>query len=150
LAEMFDDFLRNGNQSARPDVASFNTVLKAIAFSKNKNGVSDKAEALFKRMESLASSIPDLTPNVVTYTTLILCHGLAGSPSRAEAALRDMEAKHASGALREGPNLKTFQTLRKAWSTSKEPGKESHLQRIQKEIEERFGRQAERRGSGSS
>jgi pentatricopeptide repeat protein len=150
LTEMFEDFLSNGNQSARPDVTSFNTVLKAIAFAKNKNGISDKAEALFKRMESLASTIPDLTPNVITYTTLILCHGLSGSPRRAEAALRDMEAKYESGALREGPNLKTFQTLRRAWSTSKEPGKESHVQRIQKEIEERFGVHAERRTSGSA
>lgn len=150
LTEMIDDFLSNGNQAARPDVTSFNTVLKAIAFAKSKNGISDKAEALFKRMESLASTIPDLTPNVITYTTLILCHGLAGSPRRAEAALRDMEAKHQSGALREGPNLKTFQTLRKAWSTSKEPGKERHVQRIQKEIEERFGVHAERRASGSA
>jgi pentatricopeptide repeat protein len=146
LAEMFEDYLSGWNPSARPDVTSFNAVLKAIAFGAGKNcnegkddHLEEKAQELFSRMESLAPDNPEWAPNVVTYTTLVLCHGLSGNPRQAESVLRDMLVKHKRGELSEGPNETTFRTLRKAWSSSRESDKEEHAERIRREMADRFG-----------
>jgi hypothetical protein len=50
-----------------------------------------------------------------------------------------MDKLYKSGHLPEGPNKKTFITLRKAWTSSDEPDKEERAAAIQREIEMRFG-----------
>lgn len=83
-----------------------------------------------------------IAPNVRTYTTLVLCHGLSkqpGAPQRAEAIVHQMDTLYKQRKLAEGPNLITFTTLKQAWIRSKEKQRRSAVKAIDEEIRRRFG-----------
>jgi hypothetical protein len=85
------------------------------------------------------------SPNVVTYTTLILAYGLCptpGGPQRAEAIVEHMDALFKAGYLNEPPNPKTYSTLRRVWTSSFEPNKRQGEAAVRRMAEERFGKNA--------
>ena len=137
--EMYLDYLNNGNESVKPDVSTFNTLIKAWAYSKKPNAC-EKAEDIVERMRELSKSLDGVAPNMITYTTLIVCYGLSKkNPERAEQILRMMDQLYAAGELNEPPNKKTYQNVRRAWSTSNEPEKLARAKAIQDEMDRRFG-----------
>ena len=85
----------------------------------------ERSEEIIRRMLGFKQSLNvDVNPDVRTYTALIMCYGLSktpGAPKRAEWVVRYMDKLYKSGYLPEGPNKKTFITLRKAWTSSDEP-----------------------------
>jgi hypothetical protein len=139
---MYQDFV-DGNTSAKPSRDTFNTLIKAWAFAKHAESP-QKAVEILERMEELQmSGALNVFPDVVSFTTAMLCLSFRskqrGAPQRAEELLRRMEALHETGRLKEGPNKKSYQVLRKTWQMSKEPFKKERVAAIEREMEERFG-----------
>ena len=67
LKAMYDDYL-GGNEHAKPDRQSFNTVLKAFTKSEY-DDVPQKAEAFFREMQSIANQGDlDIHPDTFTYS----------------------------------------------------------------------------------
>lgn len=117
--------------------------IKAWGFSRQPDAPL-RAEEILQQMHDLKQSgAIDVTPDVRTYTGIVLCYGLsggAGAPQRAEAIVHHMDQLHKAGHLSEGPNKKTFTTLKQAWLSSNEPNKEKHADAIRREIQKRFGK----------
>jgi len=89
-----------------------------------------------------SESLGDVAPNVITYSTLMLCHGLSrlpGAPQRCDEIMALMDELFANGQITQPPNKKAFQTLRKAWSSSNEVNKGERIDAIRQEMERRFG-----------
>lgn len=139
LKEMYDDYLTNGNEEARPDASSFNTILKGWTVWYDKTEANGKVLETFARMEELSRTLPEVTPNVITYTTLILSFGLTGQPREADKVFWELDSLHREGKLAKGPSRTTFSTLRRAWISSNDPDKHTRLAQIDQEIEKRFG-----------
>lgn len=141
LQEMYRDYAE-GNETAKPDVTSFNTLLKAWAYSKSPDAPY-KAMTIIERMHELhKTGALEVAPNVVSYTTVILSYGLSkqpGAPVGADNVLETMDTLHQQGKL-DAPSEITFMTLRRAWMTSREPNKNERIAAIDREIAERFGR----------
>lgn len=75
LRAMYDDYL-DGNEAAKPDLMSFNTVLKAYTKS-TYNDVPEKSETFFRQMQSIASRGDlDIHPDTFTYAAGPLLIGL--------------------------------------------------------------------------
>jgi hypothetical protein len=49
-----------------------------------------------------------------------------------------MDTLYNQGALKEGPSIHTFLSLRKAWEVSSEPDKDDAIASLDKEIHDRF------------
>ena len=142
LQRMYQDYL-DGNTGAKPSKDTFNTLIKAWAFAKHTLSP-QKAVEILDRMEELhMSGALDVFPDVVSYTTAMLCMSFRskqrGAPQRAEELMRRMDALYESGRLKEGPNKKSYMVLRKTWMTSKEKGKKERVAAIENEMKELFG-----------
>jgi len=66
LRSMYDDYQQNGNESAKPDLQSFNTVLKAYTKSTD-DDVPEKAEQFFRTLQEIQNQ-GDLGIRIDTYT----------------------------------------------------------------------------------
>jgi hypothetical protein len=76
----------NGNAAAKPDMHTFNMILKAWCFSDNPNR-GQKAEAALKRIQEINKlNGLDLEPDAHTYLHMIRIWGSSGSPNNAERA----------------------------------------------------------------
>lgn len=119
--------------------------MKAWAYSRRSDGA-QRAEDVVQRMYELKKAgLITASPNVVTYTTLILAYGLCptpGGPQRAEAIVEHMDALFKAGYLNEPPNPKTYSTLRRVWTSSFEPNKRQGEAAVRRMAEERFGKNA--------
>jgi hypothetical protein len=117
-------------------------LIKALAYSR-KPGSAQRAEELIQQMHDLTKSgTINTPPDIRTYTSLVMCHGMSGekgSPQRAEAIIRHIDMLHQTGHMNEGPTLNTFQMLRMAWETSNEPNKTEAIALVDQEIKRRFG-----------
>jgi hypothetical protein len=86
-------------------------------------------------------------PDVRSYTTLITCYGKSkepGAPQKAEAVLNCMDELYQKGELAEGPNHRTFLSLKRAWEVSSEPNKAEALQVLHQKMLERFPEETRR------
>lgn len=84
-------------------------------------------------------------PDVRSYTTLINCYGKSkepGAPQKAEAVLNRMDELYQKGVISEGPNHRTFLSVKKAWELSCEPNKGEALQALYQKMLERFPNEA--------
>lgn len=111
LQEMYDEYSRRG-KNLQPNVYAFNTVLSALAKSKEE-GAAERAEALLKQMHALSTSgILDVEPDNITYSTILSCWaaetGNAGAGKRAMSILREMEALSAAGDLATPPDAGAY------------------------------------------
>ena len=117
--------------------------MKAWAFSKRPEA-SARAEQILQQMHDVTQSgAMDVAPDIKTYTSLVTCLGLSkipGSPQRAEAIVRHVDFLHNEGHLPEGPSRLTFDRLKQAWMNSDERSKAENIARLNKEMEERFGK----------
>lgn len=110
-------------------------LLKAWAFSRSPNAV-ERSEQIIEQMNA-----SNVKPDIRSYTTLISCYGRSkefGAPQKADKVLRYMDTLYNQGALKEGPSIHTFLSLRKAWEVSSEPDKDDAIASLDKEIHDRF------------
>jgi pentatricopeptide repeat protein len=144
LREMYLDF-QGGNLKARPDVTSFNTLIKALAFSKLPEA-GEQAEEIVQRMKTLhESGALDVRPNAVTYSSLVLAHVLSrqdGSLERAEAILRLMDKLYQKGELNQGATKQAYDSIRRGWSSLKTPEGSRRCEILRTEIDQRFDGQS--------
>ena len=100
-----------------------------------------RAEEIIEQMENSATEKPD----VRSYTILITCYGRSkepGSPQKAEKVLERMDELHQKGVLSEGPNHRTFLSLKRAWEVSYEPNKHKALRVLYEKMQARFPNEA--------
>lgn len=119
--------------------------MKAWAFSKRPEAAA-RAEQILQQMHDVTQSgAMHVPPDIRTYTSLVMCLGISripGAPQRAEDIVRHVDHLHQSGHLEEGPSRQTFETLIRAWKVSSELDKTENVARLQKEMNERFGKNA--------
>mmetsp|Transcript_37281 Transcript_37281/g.111665 ORF Transcript_37281/g.111665 Transcript_37281/m.111665 type:complete len:934 (-) Transcript_37281:182-2983(-) len=87
-----------GDRTAKPEIASFNTCLRAWAKSR-KSGAAARALALLREMETLASSNAQksvICPDVVSYNTVLDCLARSSAAEKAEELLLRMESFYKS------------------------------------------------------
>lgn len=80
-------------------------------------------------------------PDVRSYTTLITTYGKSkepGAPQKAEAIFNRLDELYQRGEVSEGPNHRTFLSLKKAWEVSSEPNKAEALKALHQEMMKRF------------
>ncbi len=121
--EMLDDYLRNKSTGAAPNNVTFTAVLSAWAKTQNNARAAECAENLLQQMKHLArsNSIPNVKPNVISYSIVLDCLAYAKSTTsaiRAEGILREMQASDDPSVQ---PNVISFNSVIKAWSLSGDP-----------------------------
>jgi len=77
---------KTGNSHLKPNIISFNTVLKGYANAKE--NLSHKAEQLLDRMENEKAVVD---PDVISYTTVISAYGRSTAPGKAKNAKRVLD-----------------------------------------------------------
>jgi len=126
-------------------VVVYTVLMKAWAFSKRPEAAA-RAEQILQQMHDVTQSgAMHVPPDLKTYTSLVMCLGISkipGSPQRAETIVRHVDYLHQSGHLEEGPSRQTFETLLKAWKFSNEVDKHENMERLKKEMNERFSKTA--------
>mmetsp|Transcript_7420 Transcript_7420/g.10523 ORF Transcript_7420/g.10523 Transcript_7420/m.10523 type:complete len:534 (-) Transcript_7420:344-1945(-) len=108
-----------------PNTITYNTVLHAIAFSRDENKVS-RAEKLLQRMKERYESGHDCRPDIFTYQSLITAwsrSGLDGAPQKAEELLSFLDEQQKEGHKYLAPNSHCFAASIHAWANSREDEK---------------------------
>jgi hypothetical protein len=101
------------------------------------------AEEVLEQMIYLSErrALPDAAPDMLTFTTMILCYGLSettNNPTRADELFHQMLDLHAKGKLKDAPNMKAYMTLRHVWSRSIDRNKAQRISEIDSAIKEKF------------
>jgi len=111
------------NDRLKPDTYSFNTVLKALANSKEKGSV-ERARSILEKMENkYANGDDSAKPDAITYNTVILAYGNNGGKDagkRAKSILTLMENRFKGGDLDVRPTSSTYTALIKAFNWERE------------------------------
>jgi len=120
--------------SVMPDTYTYNTVLKALANSREKGSI-DRAITILDRMEKDRVAKPD----TITYNTLILaCANKGGKEAgrTAETILRRMETRFREGSVSIKPTAWTYTTVIKAWMRSGDKGSTRRVEDIVTSLEQ--------------
>jgi pentatricopeptide repeat protein len=145
LSKMIEDF-KSGNDLAKPDYKAFDIVIAAccgwnhVTSFGRCNG--QLAEHFLHQMWELHQSdkVDDLRPKASMYKSVIICYKKSRDAEQAERVLQDMDFLYKAGRLDAGPSKKLFQTVVNAWHESFRMDKQSRLQKVRMEMNERFGR----------
>ena len=118
-----------GDDTVKPDIITYNTVLRAIARDGREDSI-DRAETFMEEMRQ-----NDMEPDRVTFNTLmhsIVKSNSTGAASRAERILEKMELDHETGGIR--PDATSYNTVlngyAKAGSVKAVQSAEQLLQRM--------------------
>ena len=108
LKHMEEEYLK-GNKAKKPNIISYNTVLKSYSTAKNNTKA---AEELLERMEDLhAEGSMGIVPDAISYTTVITAFARSNEPRKARSAerilLRMVDA-YKSGNTAAKPSLYSF------------------------------------------
>jgi len=134
LKEMQDEYMA-GNKLVKPDHMSFNSLLKAWAYSLRKDSGEQGARVIETMHQLSDEGILDCEPSVVSYTTYILCYGLSkhpDGPARSDEILRKMKELNQAGKM-EPPSYVTYKTLKRVWLGSDRPDKYERANQINEE-----------------
>lgn len=137
VEKMFDDYKRQGNTGAKPNLKTLNLVLSALSNSTIPNAAV-KAESYLRYMQDLYSrKLIDEKPNVVSYSLLLKCISRSNSKDaglEAERIINEMEQKaQAQGDRSLLPNTMSWSTAIQAYARTGEPEKaEALLERMYK------------------
>jgi pentatricopeptide repeat protein len=119
------NFESGKNKNCRPNVQTYNTILKAMQNS-NRSDAIEQAQRLFD-----AISLPD----TVTYNTLISMHALKGSAEKALDLLHQMQLNFESGKNKNClPNTRTYATILNALQKSNQSDTVERAERIVNDI----------------
>jgi hypothetical protein len=102
------------DEMLKPDTYSYNTVLKALANSKEKGSV-ERARQILEKMERRhAEGDPFVKPDTITYNTVILAYannGGIGAGNAAKDIVERMENRFFQGDLECKPTSSTYTSL---------------------------------------
>jgi Pentatricopeptide repeat domain/PPR repeat len=123
LNEMLQGYLADRENAAAPNVITFSAVLSAWAKTQKNHQASARAETILQQMKQLSKSgsLPNVKPNVISYSIVLDCLAYARSTSaalRAEDILREMKASDDPNVQ---PNVVSYNSVIKAWSLSRDP-----------------------------
>ena len=119
LSSMEEAFVK-GDSSLMPNAFTYSTVIDALAKRKNDSG--KKAEAVLGRMENLFFHHGGQEPNTAVYNAVINAWAIRGDERarwRSQAILKHMEQQYRKGKIRKKPNIISFNTVLKSYSTAK-------------------------------
>ncbi len=123
LLQLMEDLTeRHDDNTIRPDTYSYNTVLKALARSKEKGSIGKALQILDRMEEKSDNGDLEVKPDGVSYNTVILAianNGGQGSGKSAERILRRMEKQYYKGHEASKPTSATYTSLIKAWTCEK-------------------------------
>ena len=112
LAQM--ESMSESDEMLKPDTYSFNTVLKALANSKEKGSVDRARQILDKMEERYARGDMSVKPDAISYNTVILAYANNGgmrTGAAATAIVKRMEDRFLSGDLDVKPTSPTYTSL---------------------------------------
>jgi len=121
-------------EAVRPDTYTYNTVLKALANSRERGSI-DRARQILDKMESDKIVKPDS----ITYNTVILgCANNGGKYAgrTAELILRQMEVRFKKGDKFVKPDASTYTSVIKAWMFSEDKGRFRRVEEIVSALEQ--------------
>lgn len=119
--ELFEEMkreYRDGDKSKKPDVITYNTMIKTIAQSRMK-GCFDEARALIDEMQAEGHAPQSFTWNHLM--SAMVKSGEPGAVEKAEGMLNEMEAMYKNGNKNVRPGEVTFNILLHAYAKSKNP-----------------------------
>lgn len=127
LLKLMEDMTAQ-NSKIRPDLFTYNTVLKALAKSKEKGSI-ERAKEIISTMEKS----DHIKPNTVSYNTLILAyvnHGAQGGVANTvRGILKKMETLYLNGVTSVMPTSITYTSVIKACSWEREDSTD-HAERV--------------------
>lgn len=115
-----------GNEEVRPNSYNYNSVISALANSKEE-GAASRAEKILQRMEKLYRDTWDnnIKPRTATFNAIIDAWAKSGDPDaadRAELLLGHMMELYETGHnLDAKPNVRSFNSVLNAWAKSGDP-----------------------------
>jgi hypothetical protein len=112
LAQM--ESMSESDEMLKPDTYSFNTVLKALANSKEKGSVDRARQILDKMEERYATGDISVKPDAISYNTVILAYANNGgmrTGAAATAIVKRMEDRFLNGDLDVKPTSPTYTSL---------------------------------------
>lgn len=123
LLDKMEKEYKNGNQSMRPNVVSYATLMNGWVKS-NDPEKTKEANSVFDRMTSMFESGNEAAkPNFISYVTLVDCivkSGEVGAAERAEGVVRNMHEAYKLGESDAKPNAQLVSTVINCWSKSGE------------------------------
>jgi hypothetical protein len=129
-------------KSLKPDVAVYNALVNAVARERGPGiDVAGEAGSIVKKMEREASINSSMTPNTITYNTLIdacLSFRTREGVERAEQTLLWMSRELQKGNSRVRPTLRSFTSVILAWTELTEPGVAARAEKLLDRLEERY------------
>lgn len=113
ISFMEESFTR-GNTNVKPNIVSYNTVLKAYAFARD--DFTQDAKDLLDRLIMMSNhgNLSEITPDAVSYTTVISCYARSDVPWKAKIAqelLHQMVEAYKSGKSSNKPTIFTFNAV---------------------------------------
>lgn len=121
LKEM--ETLGEKDKMLQPDIYTFNTVLKALANSKEKGSVERAQQILDRIVTNYENGVSKVKPDGITYNTVILAYANSrgkGKGRKAQSLVKQMEAKFQDGDMDVRPTSPTYTTLIKALNWEKD------------------------------
>jgi hypothetical protein len=110
ILEFMEDSFAQGNENLKPNIISYNTVLKAFAYARE--DCTKDARALLERLVS--RNLTDVAADAISYTTVISCYARSDLPRKAKIAenlLHQMVDIYRSGNSVCKPTIFTFNAV---------------------------------------
>ncbi len=136
LLRMERMFLQQGNESVKPDEASYNAVVKAYVKNGNRDIAATKAEAIVQRMENQID-VMGVPPNRRSYNLLLYAYAnsnLEDASSHAEDILYRMINRYEQGDDSCKPDINSYNQVLTAWARGKCVGFVDRMQSIYQQI----------------
>ena len=142
LLEEMEYYRKQGYKG--PSTYCCNAVLHAWAKSKSDFAL-ERAQAIIHRMETLCFDRPELTPNVISYNTVISLHAKSGDADGAEVLLRRMQNLSQDSDTKDifascATDIISYNSVIAAWSKRKTPKAAERTERILRGMEDRYAR----------
>ena len=115
ILEQMEKLYESGELEEKPSVISYSTVLSAFANS-NVNGAAERAESILNRMTDQGVS-----PNAVSYNSVINACIKSQKIEWAERHLRDMHESYLGGNREVRPTLQTYTLVLSGWARTRLP-----------------------------
>jgi pentatricopeptide repeat protein len=121
LLDKMEEEYRNGNESIKPNVVSYTTLMSGWMKSNSAQKSRQSTKVFDKMMAMFKSGNKDAEPNFVSYVTLvdsIAKSGEDGAAERVEKIVRDMYQSYKEGRSNFKPNAMLVSTAIDCWSKS--------------------------------
>jgi pentatricopeptide repeat protein len=119
-------------QQLKPDIISFNTVVRAWAKTSHPQSAK-RAEAVLQKLSKLHETglLLDLQPDRITFNTIIHAYAKLGATNDADRVLRLLETMHrTTNEEKYQPDVVSYSTMLNAWANSNKQGAANHAEQV--------------------